>query len=44
MMARFKFRAQNDKTEKQVALENGVYRIYGQGNALFEYSITGFAT
>jgi len=36
---RFMFRAQPGKTEKQVAEENGVYRIYGCGNYLYEKKI-----
>jgi hypothetical protein len=36
---RFKFRAQDGKPEKQIAIENKVYRIYGCGNYLWEYSL-----
>lgn len=36
---RFKYRAQNGKSEKEVALENKVYRIYGCGNDLYELEI-----
>jgi len=34
---RFRFRAQSGKSEKEVAQENKVYRIYGCGNYLYEY-------
>ncbi len=33
---RFKFRAQNDKSEEEIAKENKVARIYGCGNNLYE--------
>ena len=36
---RFKFRAQMGKTEKQFAEENGVYKIYGAGNYLWETNL-----
>lgn len=36
MYDRFKFRAQPGKTEKEVAEENGVYRIYGCGSKLYK--------
>lgn len=36
---RFKFRAQDNLSEKQVASKNSVYKIYGCGNALFEKAI-----
>jgi group I intron endonuclease len=36
---RFKFRAQPGKTEKQIAEENGVHRVYGCGNSLYEFEI-----
>lgn len=32
---RFKFRAQNNKSEKKVAAESGVYRIWGSRNRIF---------
>lgn len=32
---RFKFRAANGKSEKQVAIENGVFRVYGCGSNVF---------
>jgi len=33
---RFKFRAQGDKKQKQVAKENKVHKIFGSGNFVFE--------
>ena len=36
---RFKFRAKDNKSEKQIALENNVHKIYGAGNYLWEYII-----
>lgn len=36
---RFKFRAQPGKTEKEVAEENGVHRVYGCGNSLYELDV-----
>ena len=36
---RFKFRAQNGKTEREIANENGVYKIYGAGNYRWELNI-----
>lgn len=37
---RFKFRARNGKSEKEVAREAGVIRVYGCGNALYKLEIT----
>ena len=36
---RFKFRAQEGLSEKQVAEENGVYRIYGCGSKIYQLAI-----
>lgn len=36
---RFKFRAKNGKSEKEIAEENKVYKIYGCGNYLYELKI-----
>lgn len=36
---RFKFRAKNNLSEKEVAIKAGVYRIYGCGNALYRLNI-----
>lgn len=36
---RFKFRAQFGKSEKQIAEENGVSRVYGCGSNIYEYSL-----
>lgn len=36
---RFKFRALKNKTENEVAKENGVFRVYGCGNALYEFNL-----
>lgn len=36
---RFRYRAQDGKSEKEIALENKVYKIYGCGNNLYEYPI-----
>lgn len=36
---RFKFRAKNGSTERQIARENGVYRIYGPGHYRWELKI-----
>lgn len=36
---RFKFRAQDGKSEKQVAKENGVQKIYGCGNKLYRMKL-----
>jgi 5-methylcytosine-specific restriction endonuclease McrA len=36
---RFIFRATNDKSEKTVAEENGVYRVYGAGSACFKLDL-----
>lgn len=36
---RFKFRAQPNKSEKMVAEENGVYKIYGCSSKLFEMKL-----
>jgi very-short-patch-repair endonuclease len=36
---RFKYRAQPNKTEKEVAKEEGVQRIYGCGSNIYEYSL-----
>lgn len=36
---RFKFRATKTKTEKQVAEENKVWKVFGCGNALYEKTI-----
>ena len=36
---RFKFRAQDGKSEKQIAEENKVYKIYGAGNYLWELKL-----
>lgn len=32
---RFKFRAQNNKTEKEIAEGNGVYKVYGCGSKIY---------
>jgi group I intron endonuclease len=37
---RFQVRAENGKSEKEVAKEKGVWRIYGCGNKLFKKEIT----
>jgi hypothetical protein len=37
---RFKFRAQPGKTEREVAEENSVYRVYGCGNSLYELDLS----
>lgn len=37
---RFKFRAQKDKPEKQVAKENGVYKVFGCGNNVYVKNLT----
>jgi hypothetical protein len=37
---RFKFRAQDGKTEKQVAEDNGVFKIFGCGNNLYELPLS----
>lgn len=36
---RFKFRAKNDKTEKEIAEINNVYKIYGAGHYLWELKL-----
>lgn len=36
---RFKFRATKDKTEKQVAEENKVWKVFGCSNNLYEFNI-----
>lgn len=37
---RFKFRAQNGKSEKQIAKENNVEKIYGCGNSLYKKELS----
>lgn len=37
---RFKFRAQPGKTEKEVAEENKVHKVYGCGNSLYELDLS----
>lgn len=37
---RFKFRARNKKTEKQIAIENGVHKVYGCGSVIYKKEIT----
>ena len=36
---RFKYRAQPGKPEKQVAEENGVWKVFGCGSNLYEYRL-----
>ena len=36
---RFKFRAQNNKTEMQIANDAGVVRIYGAGSKIYKYAL-----
>jgi len=37
---RFKFRASGDKTERQIANDAGVVRIYGAGSKIFKYPLS----
>jgi hypothetical protein len=37
---RFKFRAQPGKPEKQVAAENGVFKIFGCGSNIYQYQLS----
>jgi hypothetical protein len=38
---RFRFRAKNNKSEKQIAEENKVYKIYDCGNKIFTLKVEG---